>query len=76
MSIPKRRPAQDGPAEHIDAAQAVEAYRSALANRDSARCETEREIFQENADRIRHQWAACSGKDNLHELATRLDRDA
>lgn len=73
MPILKRTLTEDGQAEFIDALEAIDAYRAAIANRDSARCETEREVFQQQADSIRQEWAAYHGSDDLQELATGPD---
>ncbi len=64
---------EDGQAEYIDAGEAVAAYRQAIANRDSARCQTEADVFQQQADKLRSEWEAYNGADDLAELATGED---
>lgn len=57
MPILKRTPTEDGQADYIDAWEAIDAYRAAIAHRASARCETERDVFQQQADAIRRESA-------------------
>jgi hypothetical protein len=64
---------EDGKFEFIDAARAVTEYRRIIALRDAQTTEIDRSEYDRIANRLRAEWKAYSGADDLAELATGED---